>query len=442
MLAVVLLCKRLMVSGLVKVFVRLVSKVVLVMHSPGIHRGAVLFTVGWLMILLTIVINLMLCVVFRLIVMSLRQINRMMIFMWSAFAAIKSKQMVLDIVVLDAVLRLCLNLVEQLIVLVLNVVHQLSALVVVNIVPVSVASVVGVLCSIMSKVLIRLMVVVVVITAPVWTTLMEVTVMLGFVAMVIKDALIMVDVCLSVNIVPVVLRVELLVMGMLADVFKVSGKLAGILVIVIGLLVVRLEHWPVMRLTQVRLFASMAVVDIVIAVVVILASHYFVVAHFMGAISQVSLINFKNRGINIYVSHNMSIMMSWVFIVRLHENWSSNMGGLNYSLTIVVQVLEPWVLTVVQVSVEKLLVGRQSTDVFIVNSMSGVMERSRWFQGEVSSVLMVLHDHRVFNKGRRSLIEHNLNFDFTTILMLVMLNRHWMMLNRHWVMRRHYWVVR
>ena len=115
-----------------------------------------------------------------------------------------------------------------------------------------------------------------------------------------------------------------------------------------------------------------------------------------------------------------------MFSVRLlHDNRSGNMGGFNDSLTIVVQVLEPWVLTVVQVSVEKFLVRRQGTNVFIVNSMSSVMERSRWFHGKVSPILMVLHNHWVFDKGRRSL------------LMLVMLNRKWMMrLNRNWISRQ------
>lgn len=134
MLAVVLLCECLVVSSLVKVLVRLVSKVVLVMHSPGIHRGAILFAVDWLMILLSIVINLMLdntCIILRLLIMSVAtimlfqwHIGRVMVFMWSALAAIEM-QAVFDIVVLDAVLRLRLNVVEQLVVLVLNVVHQL-----------------------------------------------------------------------------------------------------------------------------------------------------------------------------------------------------------------------------------------------------------------------------------------------------------------------------
>ena len=253
--------------------------------------------------------------------------------------------MVLHVVVFDAVLSLSLDLVEQLVILVLYIVHQLRTLVVVNIVAVSVATVVRVRRSIMPEVLIRLVMVIVVITAPVWATLMVVTVMLGFVTMVVKAALIMVCVIgrsdLSVDIVSVVLRVVFLDVFLLADVLEVSVVAA--IFVEMWLLVVRLENWPVVRLTQMRSpLVSVAVVNIVIAIVMVLSNHFVLrVTHCVKHISQVSIV--------------------------MRDD----------TLTIVVNVFGASVLTVVQVSVEKFLVRRQGPNVLIVDFMANDVVRER-----------------------------------------------------------------
>ena len=360
MLAVVLLCERLVVPSLMVILVvHLGLNGVLLAHSPGVHRGAFFF-VDWLV--LTV------CDDFMLNGVGMRVADFMLnwVGMRVALAAIERQQCVLHVVVFDAVLRLSLDLVEQLVVLVLNIVHQLRALVVVNIVAVGVATVVSMFRSIMPEVLIRLVMVIVVITAPVWATLMVVTVMLGFVTMVIKAALIMVCVVgrsgLSVDIVSVVLRIMFLVMSLLADVLEVSIEAA--ISVEMWLLVGRHESSPLVSLTQMcSPLVSVAVVDIVLAVVMVLSSHFVLrVAHCVQHISQ--------------VSH---------FVMR------------NDRLTIVMNVFSTWVLAVVQVSVEKFLVRRQGPNVLMFDFMADMREWNHLRLRNVVPILVMAIINHTFN---------------------------------------------
>ena len=252
--------------------------IVLLMRGPGVHRGT-LFVVGRRFEMLASVNHRLMCV-------------RMCV----ARAAVQRQHMMLDIVVLNTVRGLRLDLVEQLVVLVLNIMHQLRALVIINVVAISVATVIGMRRSIVPEVLIRLIVVIVVVAAPVRATLVMVGVMVRLVAMVVETTLVvhsggmMLIMVFPVDIVPVVLRVQPLVVSLRIDVSEITVansvwanviSMGSMLVAVANVRVLEswLEDWPVVGLSEVRsqvvLFrynlVPMCIVDIVVGIAILMA---------------------------------------------------------------------------------------------------------------------------------------------------------------------------
>ena len=138
--------------------------------------------------------------------------------------AIERQHVVLDVVMLNAVLGLSFDFMEEFVVLMLDIVHQLGALVVVDIMLVSVTTVVSVVWGVMTEVLVRLVMVIVMVAAVVgiaFVTLVRVVVRLVSVVVIaalVMDGGMVAILVLLVDVMTIVLWVKLLVVSLRMDV--------------------------------------------------------------------------------------------------------------------------------------------------------------------------------------------------------------------------------
>ena len=96
------------------------------------------------------------------------------IFVTESSLTIEGQHVVLDVVMLNAVLGLSFDFMEEFVVLMLDIVHQLGALMVVDIMLVSVTTVVSVVRGVVTEVLVRLVMVIVMVATVVGITFVTV----------------------------------------------------------------------------------------------------------------------------------------------------------------------------------------------------------------------------------------------------------------------------